>query len=349
MSVLKAPEFALLAEKVNKKTVPAIMLRGNLFNPTVRDVKICKQPKVFLEDKDYIYTTTLNLNQKHKQVFLYLLYNATKSDIRPDGGFDARISLYHLAKTLGYARPRSSNPKIKKILDELQMTVIKVKSKTVEKGFTFNLIDRYYFDNLDYVIQIPAEIAQWITYTTTVHIPEELIIKLFSVQDARLNATITYLYSNRISENGLKLDTVCEKLGINKPNRKSEFKRAIKDNTKLLNEFGIILENDSFKLSKNIGLKFYHALSDKELKTYEQKQIEKAKPQIINAKIEVLMTNALGQQERIDCIICDVKPFNQEMTIWQPIAQEANNPNITYQLTPGTKEELEHKLKTKYQ
>jgi len=144
MNNLKAPEFALLAEKINQKTIPVIMLRGNLFNPTVRDVKIYKQPKVFLEDKDYIYTTTLNLNQKHKQVFLYLLYSATKSDIKPDGSFDARISLYQLAKTLGYARPRGSNPKIKKMLDELQMTVIKVKSKTEEKGFTFNLIDRYY-------------------------------------------------------------------------------------------------------------------------------------------------------------------------------------------------------------
>jgi hypothetical protein len=345
MNNLKVPEFAILAEKINQKTIPVIFLRGNLFNPTVRDVKIYKQPKVFYEDKDNIFTTTLNLNQKHKEVLLYLLYNATKSDIRADGSFDAKISLYNLAKTLGYKRPRGSNPKVKKLLDELQMTVIKVKSKTSEKGFTFNLIDRYYFDNLDYVIQIPAEIAQYIAYTTTVHIPEVLVYKLFTVKNARINALITYLYANRISYNGIKLDTVCKKLGIIKANRISEFKADIKDNTELLSEFGIILSDDKFTLSKDIGLKFYHALSESEIEAYEQKQLEREKPQIINAKTEVLITNTLGQQEQIPCIICDVVYFDRNKKLWQPIAQEANNPEITYPLTPAAKEELEQKFK----
>jgi hypothetical protein len=108
----------------------------------------------------------------------------------------------------------------------------------------------------------------------------------------------------------------------------------------LLSEFGIILSDDKFTLSKDIGLKFYHALSESEIEAYEQNQLEKERPQIINAKTEVLITNALGHQEQVPCIICDVRPFNEDKTIWQPIAQEANNPSITYPLKPGTKEEL---------
>jgi len=347
MSNLIAPEFANIANKINNNSVPVVFFRGNLFNATVRDAKILKNTKIFYEEKNNIYTTTLSINQRHKDLFLYLLY-AEKSDIQPDGSFISYISLYEIAKLMGYKHPKKDGKKIKKLLKDLQMTVIEVRDKiTGERGFAFNLINGFWYDGDKYAIKISEDVAKYLIYSTTVYIPKELVYKLISIQEARIKALITYIFSNRPAKYGTGFYTICEKLDITDKYKKSRFKKVIKENAELLSEFGILYQDEKFFLQKEkIGIKFYHALSDKELKTHQQKQIEKVKPQIINAKVEVLITNALGRQEQVSCIICDVKPVDENLTSWQPIAQEVNNPSITYPLRTGTKEELEKKYRT---
>lgn len=346
-NILYPPEFANLTEKVNNNCLPVDYFRKNLFNATIKDSYELKRKKIVYDDGVTIIKADRSLNQRHRDLLSIIMIDNEFKKVMKDGAIVIRTKLYRLAKKM-YPNSKNAKHRIKELFNDMRKTLIYIKQNNRE--FSHTLLGNYFYDieNDDYAIVIPSETSKYIIYTVGVSIPKHINDEIVKIKNAQLKALISYMLSNRKFKYGIHFDTICEKLDIKntaKSRAKSKFKKTVRDNINLLRDkFGILFKNDKLYSEEQL-VEFYHALSDKELKTYEQKQIEKAKPQIINAKIEVLMTNALGQQERIDCIICDVKPFNQEMTIWQPIAQEANNPNITYQLTPGTKEELEHKFK----
>jgi len=341
-NILHPPEFANLTEKINNNCLPVDYFRKNLFNATIKDSYELRRKKIVYDDGITIIKVDRSLNQRHRDLLSIIMIDNELKKVMKDGCIVIRTKLYRLAKKM-YPNSKNAKHRIKELFNDMRKTLIYIKQNN--KEFSHTLLGNYFYDieNDDYAIVIPSETSKYIIYTVGISIPKHINDEIIKIKNAQLKALISYILSNRKFKYGIHFDTICEKLDIkntDKNRAKSKFKKVVKDNINLLkNKFGILFENNKFYLEEQL-VKFYHALSDKELKAYEQKQIEKAKPQIINAKTEVLITNALGYQEQVPCIICDVRPFNQEMTIWQPIAREVNNPSITYPLTPGTKEDL---------
>ena len=294
---LQPPEFANLTKKINNNCIPVDYFRKSLFNATVRDSYDLKRKKIIYEDDKQIIRVDRSLNQKHRDLFATLMYEQ-KSKIQSDGSFYIKTKLYQLAKKLSYKYPAKDTEKVKKLLDDMKKTLIQVTNKSAKKGFTHSLVGTYYFDDDDYIIHIPAQTAKYLIYTFAMSIPSRINQKIVSINDAKLKALISFLLSNKKLENGIRFDTLCEKIEITKPNRKSEFKKLVEQNIELLKQFKIKYKDDKFYLKKEI-VKFYHALSDEEFKNYELKQEKKTELASLVGKEIVL------QDDRY--ILCGIK------------------------------------------
>ena len=270
---LRPPEFANLVKKVNANCIAVDYFRKSLFNATVKNSYDLKRKKIIYDDGKMIIKVDRSLNQKHRDLLTTLMYEQ-KSDIQPNGSFYIKTKLYRLAKLLGYKTPNKATNRIYEMLIDMSKTILYINQDN--KVYNHSLLgDGYYDKNNDiYIIHIPAQTAKYLIYQVAMSIPKEINQKIVNIKNAQLKALISFLLSNKRLENGIRFDTLCEKIEITKPNRKSEFKKLVEQNTELLKRFKIKYKDDKFYLKKEI-VEFYHALSDNELKNYELKQENK--------------------------------------------------------------------------
>ena len=267
--MLKAPEFANLVEKVNNNCLPADYFRKSLFNTTTKNSVELKHKKVIYDDGKTIIKVNRSLNQKHRDLLSILMYEE-KSDVQPDGKFYIKTKIYQLAKEL-YPNSKNAKHRIKEMLDDMRITDIEVKQNG--KILNHTLLGMSYYDEHEdtYIIEVPPQTSRYLIYNAGVSIPEKTNKKIIAIKNPKLKALVTFMLSNKKLDNGIYFDTICEKLEITKPNRKSEFKKIVEDNLELLAQFKIIYKDEKFYLKKQ-KVEFHHALSDKELKAYELKQ-----------------------------------------------------------------------------
>jgi hypothetical protein len=294
---LQPPEFANLVEKVNANCVAVDYFRKSLFNATVRDSYGLRRKKIIYQDNKTIIRVNRSLNQRHRDLFTTLMYEQ-KSKIQSDGSFYIKTKIYKLAKII-YPDSKNAKHRIKELLDDMRVTDIEVKRGHITLNHTLLGMSYYNDDDDNYMIHIPAQTAKYLIYTFAMSIPSRINQKIVSINDAKLKALISFLLSNKKLENGIRFDTICEKLEIINKSSKSKFKKTIRDSTELLKQFKIKYKDDKFYLKKEI-VKFYHALSDEEFKNYELKQEKKTELASLVGKEIVL------QDDRY--ILCGIKP-----------------------------------------
>lgn len=339
---LKKPEFANLALKVNNNCVAVDYFRKNLFNATVRDSIILKRKKIIYDDGITTIKTDRSLNQTHRDLLSLLMYEK-KTEIQPDGSFYIKTKLYQLAKKMGYKTPNKAINRVFEKIEDMSRTFIYYDQDTV-RGYHSLLGSAYYDREEDnFVVKIPAETSKYLIYSVGASIPQELNQKIVNLKNAQLKALISFLLSNKKLKNGIGFDVICEKIEIknnSKSRAKSKFKKIINENISTLADFDILYENDKFFLKK-MSVKFYHALTNKELDINEKNEIDKNKPDIIGSSVKISIKNIFGKDELEDYTIFDVV-LEKDTMLWKPIAKDINNNKIS--LNPRSREELEKKF-----
>jgi hypothetical protein len=275
---LERAEFANLTLKVNNAAIPVDYFRKNLFNATLRDSYDLKRKKIIYDDGDMTIRCDRSLNQRHRDLFSLLGYEK-KGKIAPDGSYVIKTSLYKLAKKMGYKYPVKDVTKVKRLLEDLQKTLIEVKQG--KRALTHTLLGPSYYDERDdrYIIKIPADTSRYLIYSYAMAIPKEIMEKIVLIKSAYLKATISHLLSHKPTKNGIGLKAICGRLEINGRVRRSRFRKEIRENVSLLRDFGIDYDDETqIFLVKEKTTKFYHALDNKQLerglKDYIGKWIE---------------------------------------------------------------------------
>jgi len=271
---LSKQEFKHLVNKINHNALATDYFRKNLFNATIRKSEDLKRAKTIYQDHNIIIKVDRSLNQRHRDLLSLLAYEE-KSKISKDGSYYIKTSAYKLAHTL-YPRSRNAIHRVESLLRDLQKTLIDVSQNN--KKLTHTILDDSYYDkDIDtYIVKVNANTARYNIYTNCVSIPEKLNLKIVQIADskAKIKALISFMLSNAKLENGMFFDTICDKLDITGRTVKSKFKKQILDNLELLKEFKIKYEDDKFYLKKE-KCTFFHALSDKQIISFEKNEKSK--------------------------------------------------------------------------
>lgn len=271
-------EYLNLTKKAEQGTFPVDYLRKGLFHPTVtKDAKNRANlsqnfKKILYSDDNMEIAVNKYLHQKHRDALTILFTdNLGVSTPLTDGTYYIYTNLTHLARQLGYSNPNASTLRVKELLNDLRDTDIiftkkNPKGKIIEEGH--KLLGGYKLDTINnyYSIEIPAKTSKYHILSFAVEIPKEISQKILAIpqQMPRVKATISYLLSNKILKNGIKLGSVMEILGIDSPKQKATFKKEIEDNINILDDFNIEYDVNikKFTLKKELG--FHRAVSHQE-------------------------------------------------------------------------------------
>jgi len=272
---LNKQEYMHLVKKVNNNALCVEYFRKSLFNTSFRGSKKLERKKTIYKDNNITIKVDRSLNQKHRDLLSLLMYEE-KSKVNKNGSYYIRTSLYRLAKKMGYKYPTKATNYIENFLDDMRNTDIQIKKGS--KKYKHMLLGNSFYNEktYEYIIEIPAETAKYHIYTTGVSIPQKLNEKIVAIENSksRLKALISFMLSNKKLDNGIKFNTICEKLEIVEKTAKSKFKKQVQENLELLKEFKIKFENDKFFLKKE-KCTFYPALSEKQIISFEKSEKEK--------------------------------------------------------------------------
>ena len=268
MSKLIKREYKNLSKKVNNGYLPVDYFRKNFFNNKVVGSGELKKKKIVYEDKDTTIKIDRELNQKHRDL-LSLLFCEKNEKPNKDGSYIILTNVYALAKKMGYSNPKNCTNRIYNLLENLAKTRVSIVDKNKKTIFNYMLIGKSFYDKVskDYKVEIPVETSKYIIYTTCVLMPKEINQKIVNIPDnkSKLKALISFMLSNKLLKNGIFFDTICTKLEIVDRYVKSRFKKLVKENLDLLEEFKISFKDDKFYLDEQI-VDFERAITDKDIK-----------------------------------------------------------------------------------
>ena len=303
MGELNKQEFQHLANKVNHNTFCVEYFRKSLFNTSFRGSKDLERKKTIYKDNKTTIKVDRSLNQKHRDLFSLLMYEE-KSKIAKDGSYYIKTSLYGLAKKMGYKTPNKATNRIYNMIIDMKKTILFVTKNN--KVLNHSLLGNGYYDvdTEEYIIEVPAATAKYHIYNTGVSIPQVYNEKIVQIEDSksRLKALISFMLSNAKLENGIFFETVCDKLDIIPANRKSEFKKQVRENLELLKEFKIKYKDDKFFLKKE-KCTFYPALSEKQIlsfeKSEESKRYDEVLERLLNTDTDKIITTARQADRKV--------------------------------------------------
>ncbi len=226
-------------------------IEKNLFIATTRESKELTKNKIIYDDNQTKIQVNRSLHQRHRDllsiIFSYL--DLESSFTIKEEKFYIYTSLYNLAKKMNYA-PKQAVKNIKKFLDDFQDTlIISSKKNGNNKIDSVPFIYKHYYDeNLNkYVIIIPKEIKEIFEVFYPEAIPKEINQKIIELPNkyAKTKALVSYILSNKTLKNSISFEKICDILDIKAKVRQSEFKREIKLNKQILEEFNIVFDEET--------------------------------------------------------------------------------------------------------
>jgi hypothetical protein len=276
---LSNTEYMNIKEKSGKGAIPVDYFRQNLFFPTcVKETNLpTSYKKVIFDDENYKITVSNYLHQRHKDVLTALFIdNLGVSSPMKDGSYYIYTNLTHIAKILGYSSPNSASGRIVELIDDLRLTDIKVFNKNTKIEDSHTLLGESSFDTEkgNYRVLIPSKTSQYHILNFAVEIPRELNRLILSIpfKCAKLKASVSYILSNKSLRNGITLEKLLEKIGVevNRKN-KSNLKKEFMSNLPLLDELGIHFDEITKKLYLKTQMKFVRQITfDDIIKSYSK-------------------------------------------------------------------------------
>ncbi|CAA6807414.1 MAG: Unknown protein [uncultured Sulfurovum sp.] len=296
-------EYASLTEKKRKNVMNADMFRKNLFNAGARGTRtLYKKPKqVWTGRGGEIVSVSHSLHQKHADV-LSLIYSEgfKKSTSSADGSYDIYISLYAIAKAMGYKHPRSGGEKVKAYINDLRWTDFIITAPNGEILRTTILDDCLYSEEMDsYVIRIKGRNAKILSHSTGIEMEKLLNRKIVNIPDklSKLKAMIRFIISNKAQKlHGYTLDHFFVKFGVgqtgaieSRNNQKSLFRKQLNENKPLLDQFNLRWEKTEDKIyydSQLEDINFILPLKKDKI-VFEMEKIDNPYGQYIGKKIKI--------------------------------------------------------------
>lgn len=296
---LTSIEYSNLCNKTNTGALPVEYLRKNLFNATTRESKELTRNKTIYDDGKLKIKVNRSLHQKHRDL-LSIIFTDNRGVKKPnkDGSYLIFHNLYDLAKKMGYPKPLSAIGTVQKFLNDLRYTDMVVENGRYKQQHM--LLGKFELDKEtnNYAIKIPPETAKFHILNYSVEIPREINRKIIEIPNnlAKIKALVSYMLSNQALKNGISFESVCDKLDINIPARKSEFLKEIRSNLGLLQEFNITFNEETkiFKYEQIEAIKFHSPVKiEKIIELIESEKsisAEDTKTPSLFAEIELLPT-----------------------------------------------------------
>jgi len=254
-------EYANIQVK-QKGYMNANFFRKDMFRAVARGKRIqYKKPKVVWEksDKEKL-AISHSLHQKHADV-LSLIHTdyVSISKPKPDGSYVIYTTLYRIAKAMGYKYPEKAIDYVRQYILDLRWTDFVVYDKYGGEYRTTILDDAYYSETRDiFVISIKGKNAKILAHTTAIKIEKELNKRIVGIPDnlVKIKAMVRYMLSHKSSSSGYTLNFFFDKLDIGKSdksiqvakNKKSIFRRQLKENEELLKSFNIHYDRENDKV-----------------------------------------------------------------------------------------------------
>ena len=224
---LHKSERANITKKVKGGYINVDWYRKTLFNATStgKCVKY-KKPKSIYKNKGIEILVSHALNQKHADALSILFTDNLrfkKMLLKDDGSFYIYISLYHIAKKMGYKTPHGATHRVKKLLNDLRDTDFIIRIEIP------NHIGKYYeiktkilgdsgYSNLDesYRVVVGGKSAKVLAMSAAVSINKLLNEKIVSLPNNRskLKALIRYVLASDTSKYGYTLKGIFERYNI---------------------------------------------------------------------------------------------------------------------------------------
>lgn len=256
-------EYAALREKQSKGYMDATFFRKNIFNASSRGKRTeYVKPKLVWtrqDGKGELVYVSHSLHQKHADV-LSLIYSEGFRQSKPSssGNYLIFISLYGIAKMMGYSSPASGADKVKKFINDLRWTDFIIKGKDGTTLRTTILDDAWYSDKHEsYAIEIKGRNAKILAHTTGIKFEKRINREIVSIPDSlsKLKAMIRFIISNTPTKHGYSLELFFEKFGVgqsgketSRKNQKSLFKRNLAENKDWLDRFNIRWDGEQEKI-----------------------------------------------------------------------------------------------------
>jgi len=246
-------EYSALREKQKKGYLNADFFRSNMFNATTRGKRVeYKNPKKIYEDKNKNIYISHPLHQRHADV-LSLIHSDCDMVTKPneDGSYSILISLYKIAKLMGYENPNSDNSKVKKFINDLRGTDFIEQDKSIpslKRGY--KILGDYILDeNTEkFFITVSGKSAKVLAYATGIKFEREIAHKIVKTKPPKVKAIVRYMLSNRTSDKGVTVNWFLERFDITTSDKQSKFRGELKKNIDVLAEFGITYNLEEKKL-----------------------------------------------------------------------------------------------------
>jgi hypothetical protein len=258
--ILENSEYANLRTKQNNGFINSNFFRKNIFNSTSRGKKIeYKKPKVvWQKEKKVKIAVSHSLHQKHADI-LSLIHTDYIDITKPstNGSYTVYLSLYKLAKMMGYKYPTKATEKVKSFINDLRWTDFVVSDENWEYRNTI-LGSAYFSERKDvFIIEISGKSAKILAHTTGIKFDKELTHQIVAIPDklSKIKAIIRYMLSSKPTTQGITLEYLFINFDIGqkgteqtKRNKKFEFKNQLKENKDLLESFNIEYNEEEKKI-----------------------------------------------------------------------------------------------------
>lgn len=256
-----------------RSSIPVEYLRKNLFNATTRESKELKRMKTIYDDGVNKIQVNRSLHQKHRDLLSILFTDNKGIESLKNGSSIIKTSLYHNAREMGYDNPKDGTGVIKSFLWDLENTkfIFTKKDGTDYEEQSHSLIGNHTYSSKydSYIITIPSDTNKFKILNFAVEIPKEINRKIVAIPNkfAKTKALVSYILSNKALTNGISFESICDKLDIDVASRKSEFKKELKENKKLLKEFNITYNEESciIKYEQICEIKFHRGMKETEI------------------------------------------------------------------------------------
>jgi len=338
---LTKAEYKAVSKRANGGYIPANYYRRSIFNATVRESKELRRKKTVYEDEKMKIMVDRSLNQRHADALglAFALGKITKPT--KNGDVVIGVSLYQIAKAMGYKQPEKRVLEVKKMFRDMQHTLIDINAGGWE--ITHQMISDSYYSLFDssFIVRIPAKTMKYALMTTGVAFDRRLTIELAGMPNklAKLKAMIRFILSNRAPKHGYMFDTLAEKLGIESRHERSRFKRQLIENEELLEKFNIRFDPEEGRIlyEQHEGVDFELPMKPtKIIEMIEEHERPAVVKECIGAEVGIKLKDGVER-----CRIVEVNRTDDGK--WQPVAEDRHGNR--YPLTPRTLEEMEERYR----
>lgn len=255
---LLSEEYKSVHSKQNMIDVD--LFRKVIFSPTSRGLKYeYKEPKIIWEGENKKVSISHFLHQKHADI-LSLIHTDYIEMEKPnkDGSYRIFISLYRLAKLMGYKYPEKATSKVRQFINDIRWTDFIVDTEDIELRTT--ILSDAYFDRRKevFIIEVGSKSAKIITYATAIKMEKSLTHQIVNISSnlPRIKALVRYMLSSKPTKYGLTMEHLFKRLEVIKENTskknnsayKSKFKKELLDNQKFLENFNLIYNEEEEKI-----------------------------------------------------------------------------------------------------